>query len=154
MATIRTVSPSLRFAAFHHARKISSRRRTHALIQRVLHRARDLHHDGLLHLRAGHDAGQFLTTPALARFLAPALAAGVRLPLRLPQFALAQQRLDARQICLRFRNFFNAFGLAGGELEAQPENLLGKILLLRFELVWSMSRSFSIRRAITVPPPG
>src|SRR5271155_3046840 len=53
-----------RFAVFV-MRVIFLRRANHAHIQRMLRGAHHLHHDGLVHLGAGHHADQFLPAHAL-----------------------------------------------------------------------------------------
>ncbi len=99
----------------------------HARVQLVLHQPRHLHDDRLLHLRAGHDAGQFLALRA-ARMPLRVLPV-FQLPSVLPQFALAQQCFDARQILARRAQLGDRFGLPGRKLKAQPENLLGQLVL-------------------------
>src|SRR5882724_3089723 len=51
------------------------------------------------------------------------------------QFVRAKKCLHARQIFFRFAQPLERFGLPGGHLKTQPENLLGKILVLCFELI-------------------
>src|SRR5271155_997779 len=58
----------------------------------------------------------------------------LRSPLRLPQFSLAQHRLDPREIALRFPQLLQSFGLSGRKLKTQPENLLSQLALLGFKL--------------------
>src|SRR3984957_5557817 len=56
-------------------------------------------------------------------------AAGVSVAICFPQFTLAQKCFDAGQILARRAQLGDRFGLPGGELEAQPENLLGQLVL-------------------------
>ncbi len=99
----------------------------------MLRRARDLHHDRLLHLGAGNHADQFLPGATLVSL--PAAALLFHSPLLFPQFGFAQQRLHPREVLLRFPQLFQPFRLPGGKLKAQAENLLAQLALLNFELV-------------------
>src|SRR5579863_6206424 len=54
---------------------------------------------------------------------------GFPLPLCFPQFALAQECFDAGQILARRPQLGDSLGLPGGELKAQPEDLLGQLAL-------------------------
>src|SRR5271156_3602545 len=58
----------------------------------------------------------------------------LRLPLRLPQFSLAQHRLDPGEIALRFPQLLQSLGLPGRKLKTQPENLLRQLTLLGLQL--------------------
>src|ERR1700730_6064508 len=51
------------------------------------------------------------------------------------QLLHAEQCLHPREIFFCFAKPLERFGLSGGQLETQPENLLGQLFLLRFELV-------------------
>jgi hypothetical protein len=57
------------------------------------------------------------------------------LPLRLPQFVLAQQRLYPREIALCFAKLLQAFRLSCRKLKAKAKNLFGKLALPDFQLV-------------------
>jgi hypothetical protein len=47
----------------------------------------------------------------------------------------AQKRFDSSEVFSGFTQTLERFGLPGGQLEAQAEDLLGQFLVLRFELV-------------------
>jgi hypothetical protein len=47
----------------------------------------------------------------------------------LPQFALTQQRFDARKIFPGGTQFGNRLSLPGGELKAKPKYLFGELIL-------------------------
>src|SRR6202521_1990251 len=72
-----------------------------------------------------------VTTPVTSwrSWRAGAGAAAVSLTIRFPQFALTQQSLDAGQILPRRSQLGDGLGLSGGELKAQPEDLLGQFIL-------------------------
>src|SRR5579872_4741288 len=53
--------------------------------------------------------------------------AAVSVAMGFPQFAFPQKCFDSRQILARRSQFGDRFGLPGGQLEAQPENLLGEL---------------------------
>src|SRR5450432_2563406 len=53
----------------------------------------------------------------------------------LGQFMGAEQRFYPRQIFPCFPQTLERFGLTGGELKPEPEDLLGQFFLLGFELV-------------------
>src|SRR5579863_3294697 len=56
-----------------------------------------------------------------------------RLPLCFPQFAFAKQCLYPGQILPRRPQLGDRLGLPGGELEAQPEDLLSEFVLALFQ---------------------
>src|SRR5271169_2519857 len=72
-----------------------------------------------------------VTTPVTSwrSWRAGAGAAAVSLTICFPQFPLAQESLDAGQILPRRSQLCDGLGLPGRELEAQPENLLGQLVL-------------------------
>ncbi|HEX9759378.1 MAG TPA: hypothetical protein VGA40_00585, partial [Candidatus Acidoferrales bacterium] len=72
-----------------------------------------------------------VTTPTFScRRRAGALAFSIGL-----QLPLAQQRFHPRQITARFAQPLQTLGLAGIELEAQPENLLGQLAFLQLQFL-------------------
>src|ERR1700688_3534638 len=72
-----------------------------------------------------------VTTPVTSwrSWRAGADAAAVSLTICFPQFALAQQSLDAGQILPRRSQLGDSLGMPGRELKAQPEHLLGQFVL-------------------------
>src|SRR4029077_767197 len=106
------------------------------------------HHDGLLHLGAGHPAGQNLMLVArifrLRRAGRVAFCFGSHFSLCLlhcwrlsssRQFLRAQQRFYPREIFFRLAKTLERFGLSGGQLKTQSENLFGELFLLCVQLV-------------------
>src|SRR5713226_2000900 len=75
-----------------------------------------------------------VTTPILDCRMCRAGAAAVSFAMFDPQFLLAQQGLDSRQITPHFAHALEAFRLAGGHLKAQAEELVGQLALLQVEL--------------------
>src|SRR5579862_1359956 len=67
-----------------------------------------------------------------AALLAAALVFSIAI--LVPQFAFAEQSLDPGQFLARRAKPRQRFGLAGGELKAQAEDLVAQLLLLHFKL--------------------
>src|SRR5260370_30286067 len=72
-----------------------------------------------------------VTTPVTSwrSWRAGAAAAAVSVGICFPQFTLAQQCLHAGQILPRRSQLRDGLGLPGRELKAQPEDLLGQLVL-------------------------
>src|SRR5260221_10320360 len=119
----------------------------HAAVFRVLHQAQPLDLDGFLHLGAGDRASKDLML--VARVLSVrgiAFRFGSHFSLCLlccwrlrssRQFLRAQKRFYPREIFFRFAKALERFGLPGGQLKTQPENLFGELFLPRVELVYA-----------------
>src|SRR5580704_19121506 len=75
-----------------------------------------------------------VTTPVTSWRSCRAGAAAVSLGIGFPQFALAQERLHAREILPRRTQFRDGFGLPRRELKPQAEDLLGELALALVEL--------------------
>src|SRR5882757_4435850 len=75
-------------------------------------------------------AGALLVV-SIAIFLYAFFAAGLR---RSRQFLRAQKRFYPREILFCFTKPLQRFGLSGGQLKTQPENLFSQLFLLRAQL--------------------